>query len=318
MTALNSNPLVSVVIETITLREHASKQPLIDQLERTLNAVERQTYPRERIEIIVVLDDAVDAGVADELQRNHPSISIARALESNYFAAKNAGARLAGGSIVALLDGDCQPSLDWLEMLVRCFEPDVAVVVGATRYAGGSLTARTFSVPDFANVCADRTGAATGVMLNNTAFRREILLSHPLDSRIRRNGGCYLLYHQLHAEGVRMIYEPSANVTHGLDVRGLGFVRKHFDRGYDGVSVYRFDDRSVLRGTALFRRFGGLALFPITARRIVLDWIRLARERRQIGLALLALPYYDAVAVGTRMIELAGGLAAVVATRSRR
>jgi len=314
MTRPRPDVVVSVVIETVTTREHSSADSLIDELAGTLAAVERQTYPRDKFEIIVVLDDAIDAGIAAALQRQYPRVTIAHARESNYFDAKNSGARAARGSIVALLDGDCQPRPDWLELLVSRFEPDVGAVVGSTAYTGGSFLARTFSVPDFGNVI-ERGGAATGIMLNNTAFRREILIGHPLDARIRRNGGCYLLFRQLQSQGIRMLFERRAEVMHGLDIRGVGFIRKHFDRGYDGVSVYRYDDRGVLRGTSLFRRFGGLALFPITARRIVLDGIRLTRERRQIGLSFFALPYYYAIAFGTRMIELAGSLAALASTR---
>ena len=141
-------------------------------------------------------------------------------------------------------------------------------------------------------------------------------MAHPLDARIRRNGGCYFLYHQLRAAGARVIYEPRAVVKHGLDVAGLGFIRKHFDRGYDGVSVYRLDDDAVLRGTRLFRRLGGMALVPLTARRVVVDWVRLLRHRRQIGISLFTLPYFAFIAGLTRLIELAGGLTAAVAPRS--
>jgi glycosyltransferase involved in cell wall biosynthesis len=315
MTALPAGVLVSVVIETVTVREHASPEPVADRLQRALDGVARQTFPRERIETIVVLDQSVDAGVTAELQRRHPFIKLAFAPATNYFAAKNAGAQMATGSIVALLDGDCEPAPDWLELMVSQFEENTGVVVGRTTYAGRSLAARTFTVPDLANVQNDRSGAATGVMLNNTGFRREILLSHPLDARIARNGGCYLLYHTLRGEGVRMVYDRRVEVSHEVDVSGTGFIRKHFARGYDGVTAYRCDDRGVLKGTAWFRRFGGLSLFPITARRIMLDWIRLARDRRQIGFPLLALPYFHAVAAGTRLIELAGSLAALFSKR---
>ena len=231
---------------------------------------------------------------------------------SNYFAAKNAGAAAAAGDIVALLDADCVPADDWLEALLAPFEPGVAAVGGRTRYAGGSWAARTFSVPDFAYVLAGAEGSASGFVINNVAFRREVLLAHPFESRIRRDGGCYLLFHQLRAEGARVLIEPRAVVEHAPDVGGLGFARKHFKRGYDGVAVYRLDARGVLRGTRLLRRLGPAALLPITGRRIVADWLRLLRHRRQIGIPSLAVPYFGAVAVVTRFVELAGGLAAFV------
>jgi cellulose synthase/poly-beta-1,6-N-acetylglucosamine synthase-like glycosyltransferase len=236
---------------------------------------------------------------------------------SNYFAAKNAGASAAAGDIIALLDGDCRPAGDWLEALLAPFEPGVAAVGGRTRYTGRSRAAWTLSIPDFAYVLAEENDAASGFNINNVAFRREVLFAHPFDTRIPRNGGCYFLFHQLRADGARVLYEPRALVAHGLDIRGLGFVRKHFDRGYDGVTVYDLDDDCVLRGTRLFRRLGAVALVVIGGRRIVVDWLRLLRHRRQIGIPVLALPYFGAVALGTRLIELTGGLTATIRRASR-
>jgi len=314
-----TQPLVSVVVETVTARENSTTGSLADALAASFAALGRQTYPHDLIETIVVLDHEIDPRMADEVRGRYPAaVKLVYSPEHNYFAAKNAGARLASGSIVALLDADCAPAPDWVQMLVSGFESDVAAVAGRTRYAGDSRFARTFSVPDFANVLEDTPGVASGFLVNNVAFRRDVLLAHPFETRIRRNGGCYLLYHQLRAAGARIVYEPRAVVAHGLDIRGLGFVRKHFDRGYDGVSVDRLDDRAVLRGTRLFRRLGGLALVAIVGRRIVVDWARLARHRRQIGVSPVALPYFAAVVLGTRLIELSGGLTAILNSRASR
>jgi len=300
--------LVSVVVETITARYDALEGTLADTLGAALAAIEKQTWPRERIEILVVLDDEVAPETAAELRQRYPNVRFVRSEAANYFSAKNGGARAANGSIVVLLDGDCEPAPDWLETIVARFQPGVDVVAGRTRYAGSSLLARTFSVPDFANVLGDETGAASGFNLNNVAFRREVLLSHPLDARIPRNGGCYLLYNQLRTLGKVIVYEPRAWVAHGLDIKGLGFARKHFDRGYDSVCVYACDERNVLRGTPLVRKFGVLAIPPIVFRRLVQDWIKLVRERRQIGISLPAVSYFAVIAVMTRLIELAGAM----------
>lgn len=306
-----SEPSVSVVVETVTVREDTTTVSVADGLQATLEGLARQTV--QPSEIIVVIDDQVDPA---EVRRRYPFVRIATsAAQSNYFAAKNAGAAAAGGEIVALLDGDCVPSPDWLEILLARFEPGVGLVVGHTRYIGRSLAARTFSVPDFAYVLGQETGAATGMNLNNVAFRREVLLRHPLDARVRRNGGCYLLFNQLKAAGIRSVYEPRARTAHGhLGV--LSLMKKHFDRGYDGVTVYRIDEQNVLRGSRFVRRLGPLALIALAGRRIGLDWIRLVRQRRQIGVPIVALPYYGAVTVATRLLELAGGFVAVLSSRA--
>ncbi|HEY0144474.1 MAG TPA: glycosyltransferase [Thermoanaerobaculia bacterium] len=310
------NPSVSVVLETVTAREDTSSGALADDLEPTFAAVAAQSYPAEAIETIVVLDPDVPAGTAETIARRHPAVKIVTARAQNYFVAKNAGAAAATGEIVALLDGDCVPAPDWIETLVARMTPDVGVVAGCTRYTGSSLAARTFSVPDFAYVLSEE-GSASGILINNVAFRREVLLAHPFEERIRRNGGCFLQFHQLRRAGVKVIYESRAVVAHGLDIAGAGFIKKHFGRGFDGVAVYRADDSEVLRGTRLFRRAGALVLPPIYARRIVIDWVRIFRHRAAIGVPLVALPYFAAVAVMLRLIEFLGALTATVVPASR-
>src|ERR1043165_9286715 len=195
------------------------------------------------------------------------------------------------------------------------FSPDVGGVAGRARYAEDSFAARILSIPDFALVGEQDGGASTGMHLNNVAFRRAVLLRHPLDARIRRNGGCYLLFNQLRAAGVRVVYEARAQTTHGF--RGARrMIRMEFERGYDAVDVYRLDDACVLRGTRWFRRLGGLALFGIAARRIAIDPLRMVRQPPQIRLAAVALPYFCAVVAAVRLLELAGGLRACARSRA--
>jgi glycosyltransferase involved in cell wall biosynthesis len=307
--------MFSIVVETITAREHedAETAPFVERLQPTLDAVDLQQYPRDRFEVIVVLDDDTRAD-ADSLKRRYPFVRVVFASQRNYFAAKNAGAAAAVGELVALLDSDCVPAPDWLEALSVPFESGAEVVAGCTRYTGMSFAARTFSVPDFANVVGGDDRTASGFNLNNVAFRRDLLLAHPLDARVRRNGGCYFLFHQLRRRGTRIVYEPNATVSHGVDVHGFGFARKHFDRGYDGTNVYRLDAEGVLRGTAIYRRFGVFGLAALATRRVVVDWTRLLRYRRQIGIPMVALPFFAGVSALVRSIELAGGLTAALST----
>jgi GT2 family glycosyltransferase len=307
---------VSVVIETVTARFEGEREPLADALGPTLGALRRQTVPG--FEVIVVVDRDVDPAEVDALVAAHPEVQVVWCDRPSYFAEKNAGAAAASASVVALLDGDCVPEERWLESLLEPLAPGVTVVAGRTRYEGRSLTAKTFSVSDFAIVVAEEAGDATGLLVNNMVIRRDVFVANPFEERIPRNGGCYLLYHRLRAAGHRIVYTPRAVVAHGVDVAGVGFVRKHFDRGYDGVAVYRYDSTNVLRGSRLARRLPGFALLPITVRRLALDWIRLVRTRDQAGIGTAALPYYALVMVVTRVIELVGGLVATVSPRRDR
>ena len=317
-TLFMTTPFISIVVETISLRCQRASGSIADGLNDALKAIEGQTYPAELRECIIVLDREIAESDAAEICRRYATAKFISALASNYFAAKNVGAAAAAGSVVAFVDGDCVPAPDWLEKLSSAFGPEVAAVGGRSQYAGTSWEARTFSIPDFGYVLAENGGVASGISLSNVAFCREVLLSHPLETRIRRDGGCYLLFHQLRAEGARIVHEPRALTYHGLDFRGLGFARKHFNRGYDGVAVYELDDRLVLRGTIWLQRLGAVGLVGITVRRIARDWMRVLRHRRQIGVPLLALPYFYVVAVVTRTIEMVGGLMALAAKKRPR
>jgi glycosyltransferase involved in cell wall biosynthesis len=302
------------VIETINVRLDENRDAsFADALSPTLTGLARQSYPRELIDAIVVVGPDVPGQGMAEIQRRHPFVRFSESPAPNYFAAKNAGAQAARGSVVAMLDGDCEPDVDWLVQLVSRLRPGVAAVAGRTRYAGATLQTWTLSVPGFGYVLSDASGEASGFNINNVAFPREVIQNHPFDPRIRRNGGCVLLYHQLRAAGKEVVYEPGARTRHSSDgVRGWRFLAMHFGRGFDGVALYRLDEDDVLRGTRYFRRFGGVALLPITARRILGDWSRIVRHRRQIGVPTLAVPYFAAVALGLRLIELLGMIAAVL------
>ena len=52
-----------------------------------------------------------------------------------------------------------------------------------------------------------------------------------------------------------MIYDPQMFAGHGPDFRGLGFVRKHVERGFDSVNLFRVVDPELLP-PARYRRFG--------------------------------------------------------------
>jgi glycosyltransferase involved in cell wall biosynthesis len=300
----------SIVIETITVREHGARESVADQIAGAMNGVDRQSYPQELIERIIVVDDKIAPCEQELLRERYPGVRLVTSRSSNYFDAKNCGAAASSGEVVVLLDGDCVADRDWLMALLGRLKPGITAVTGKTRYARSSLTARIFSVTDFANVLAAPEGDATGIMLNNVAFVRQAILETPLDVRIPRNGGCYVLFHQLRAKGARIVYEPQAVVSHNPDVEHWGFVRKHFDRGYDGFVVYQLDDRRLFRGSPWVQRFGRMALIPLALRRTLLDWVRLARHRDQTGISSVSLPWFFIVAATVRMIELAGGLTA--------
>jgi Glycosyl transferase family 2 len=304
----------SVVIETLNAR--ADGGVLADALGPLLASLQNQTLPRERYEILLVLDAGIGEADVAELRRRYPDVRLVTGVALNYFAQKNAGAAAAAAPLVAFNDSDCIPQPEWLESILAPFAAGADVVTGRTRYGSRAPGARTLAYADFGSVFEEE-GRASAIMLNNSAFRREVILRHPLDERIRRNGGCDALRLHLLAEGRRIVYAPAACNLHGFRGATLGYLRKHFERGYDSVSVYRHDDRGVLRGTRLFRRLGPIALAGFAVSRTLVDCRRLVRHRAEFGIRAPAIPYYAAVMTLTRAIEFWGGVTATVLERKR-
>ena len=97
-------PLVSVIIPVYNDAE---------RLRRCLEALENQTYPADRYEVIVV-DNGSDEPVAPAVTA-FPHVRLAREATPGAYAARNTGLALARGEVLAFTDADCIPYPDWIE-----------------------------------------------------------------------------------------------------------------------------------------------------------------------------------------------------------
>ena len=293
----------SVVVETVTPREHGGD--VATELTPVLDALLAQSRPPD--EIVVVLVDG-EHEIAALLAARHPSIAIAFVSVASYFAMKNAGARASSGDVVALCDGDTLPDPDWLALLQDALVEGVDVAAGRTVYAGDGALLASLSHAGF-GIVEDEHGAAENYVINNIAYRRDVLLAHPFEEAIRRDGGCYLQHRSMRRAGVTVRYVPTAIVRHEPE-HGSGWLRKHYNRGMDGVQVYRLDAEGLLRGSRWLGRLGPLAVPPIMGRRVLIDMRRLRRARR-VGAVPRSMVVPAAVTMlGTRTVELAGGIVA--------
>ncbi len=102
-------PVVSVVI------------PVYNDTERLLlclAALEAQTYPRNRVEVIVV-DNGSSVPVAEALGQHAGCVVLLTEARPGGFYARNAGIERASGEILAFTDADCVPDPAWLTSIVR-------------------------------------------------------------------------------------------------------------------------------------------------------------------------------------------------------
>ncbi len=108
-----------------------------------LEALQSQTYPSERFEVIVVDDRSIDrtADVVRRYSRDDARIRlITSSPESGPLRGKKralqAGIECSRGDIILVTDADCRPVRTWIATMVRYFEPRVGLVAGPVRQQG--------------------------------------------------------------------------------------------------------------------------------------------------------------------------------------
>lgn len=109
-------PLVSVVI------------PVYNDAARLagcLGALEKQTYPSDRVEILVV-DNGSEDDVADAVDC-FDNVRLLVELRPGSYAARNHGIREANGEVIAFTDADCVPASTWVERGVSHLMEDPAI-----------------------------------------------------------------------------------------------------------------------------------------------------------------------------------------------
>lgn len=221
-------PTVSVVIP---VKDRA------DELRNCLISLDKLNYPRQRLEIIVVDDGSSDATPA--VARELGALLVASgAVAGGPALARNQGARVATGEILAFIDSDCIASPQWLLELLPVFaEADVAAVGGLVdgryddtaldryeavmsslslggREISGSAGDDTFYLPS-CNLLVRRAAfmAASG-------FRPALQVGEDVD-----------LTWRLRDAGWKIVYLPAGKVWHAHRSRLWPFMKRRFDYG---------------------------------------------------------------------------------------
>jgi GT2 family glycosyltransferase len=213
-------PLVTVIVPVYD-------QP--DHLRTCLRALQQQTWPADRFEVIVVDNGSrLDVG---KVVAGFPGFRLEREDLPGSYAARNRGIEASKGEIFAFTDSDCIPEPDWLEAGVRALAraPDLGAVGGAIRMFApdpGRLTA--FDLHDLVwgmpqRIYVERYGlAATGnLFARRSAFDRV----GAFDPAFRSCGDCEWSF-RLTAAGIGLGYAGDARVRHPTRSTCREFVRR--------------------------------------------------------------------------------------------
>ena len=90
-------------------------------LELLLAALEKQTLPRERFEVLIGDDGSTD-GSTDDLETEGGWVRVLKGPPRSSYAARNRAAAAARAPLLAFCDADCQPEPGWLEAGIAAVE----------------------------------------------------------------------------------------------------------------------------------------------------------------------------------------------------
>ena len=188
----------------------------------------------DRLETIVVDDGSTD-GTGDFVAKNFPWVRLLRLEASGLSHARNAGAAVAQGEILAFTDDDCEPDRDWLTRLRPIYEQGNFAAVGGPNLPPPPRTWEE------AVVCA-APGAPSHVMLDDleaehlpgchlTVTRTAFEQIGGFDPQFHTAGDDVDFCWRLREAGYRLGFAPGAFVWHWRRPTIRTFLRQQLGYG---------------------------------------------------------------------------------------
>jgi glycosyltransferase involved in cell wall biosynthesis len=200
-------------------------------LARLVRALERQTLPRGRFELVVGDDGSTDD--PGRFATGGGWVRVVSGPPTNSYAARNRAVASARGDVLAFCDADCLPEPDWLERGLDALD-NADLVAGRIRFeVPERYTAWTLIDMEWGknNEALVKHGVAETA---NLFVRRELFEGvGGFDETVDEHGD-FDFVERCVARGQRLVFGPGAVVSHPTRQRGRAVLRAHwiYSRGY--------------------------------------------------------------------------------------
>jgi glycosyltransferase involved in cell wall biosynthesis len=204
---------------------------------RCLEALLAQSWPAQRLEILVVDDASTDS--TRERVRELPVQLLAQGERRGPYAARNAALRVAAGDVLAFTDSDCVPAEDWIERGVAALARQRADLAGGHVRFCLSRRRSAFELLDsLSNLDQERSVAERGVAKTGNLFAARRVLD-AIGPFPERRSGCDVAWTgRATGAGFALVYAHDAVVE--KPARGaLALVRKQYRVGRGQQALWR-------------------------------------------------------------------------------
>lgn len=242
-------------------------------LKDCLNSIQETDFLKSQYEIIVVDGGSNDG--TDALVRQLPGIRFVVERRFGLAYARNRGADLAKGTIVAYTDDDCIVDRHWLKHLVFALQqfPSIAAVGGPVCPIHPEAIPKRILVKAALGLFdeGDNMKLTKGIITSNAAFRKEIFQRARFDDTLgaSRRGKLVLcgedvdFCNSLTDFKLRILYTPSAKVYHQVQAKRLRvpYIIKH--AVHNGITWTRMNLKKRSRVWAIRYSVGQLVQYGL-------------------------------------------------------